>query len=272
MSGTAFEVDGKPVHFSSTADPESIPWAVDIVLECTGKLKSKEDMEVFLLHGAKKVVVSRPVESVLNVVVGVNDDKYDTAQDHIVTAASCTTNCLAPIVAVMREAFLIKHAVITTVHNVTNTQVVCDLPMSDLRRARSCLHSLVPTTTGSAKAIGLIFPDLKGKINGLAIRVPILNASITDVVFELAEAATREQINDALKRASESGRLVGILGYEERPLVSVDFKGDARSAIIDASSTLVVDGTSVKILAWYDNEWGYSNRMAELTTQIIERL
>jgi glyceraldehyde 3-phosphate dehydrogenase len=203
--------------------------------------------------------------------MGVNDHLYDPARHHLLTAASCTTNCLAPLVKVIHEGIGIVHGVITTIHDVTNTQTMVDAPHKDLRRARSALLSLVPTTTGSATAIGLIYPELNGKLNGIAVRVPLLNASLTDAVFEVRRPTTVEEVNHLLKTAAE-GELKGILGYEELPLVSVDFKGDPRSSIVDAPSTMVVDGAQVKILAWYDNEWGYANRMAELARKVARSL
>ena len=220
----------------------------------------------------KKVIVAAPVkEEALNVVMGVNDDLYDPKSHHLLTAASCTINCLAPVVKVIHEGLGIRHGVITTIHDITNTQTVIDAPHKDLRRARASSLSLIPTSTGSATAISLIYPELKGKLNGLAVRVPLLNASLTDCVFEVAKPTTAEEVNAMLKAAAD-GPLKGILGYEERPLVSVDFKDDPRSAIVDALSTMVVDGTSVKILAWYDNEIGYVNRMMELARKVAQSL
>jgi glyceraldehyde 3-phosphate dehydrogenase len=220
----------------------------------------------------RKVVVAAPVkQGALNIVMGVNDNLYDARLHDIVTAASCTTNCLAPVVKVIHEGIGIRHGLITTIHDVTNTQTMVDMPHKDLRRARSGLLSLIPTTTGSATAITLIYPELKGKLNGLAVRVPLLNASLTDCVFEVVRPTTVEEVNALLKAAAE-GPLRGILGYEERPLVSVDFLNDPRSSIIDALSTMVIDGTQVKILAWYDNEWAYVERMVELTQKIAGSL
>jgi glyceraldehyde 3-phosphate dehydrogenase len=214
------------------------------------------------------VVVSAPVkDGTLNIVMGVNDHLYDPAQHRIVTAASCTTNCLAPVVDVIHRSFGIRHGSITTVHDITNTQSVLDGYHKDLRRARACGQSLIPTSTGSATAITEIFPELKGRLNGIAIRVPITNASLTDCVFELEQSVTVEQVNAALKAAAE-GRLQGILGYEERPLVSADYVNDPRSSIVDALSTMVINGTQVKILAWYDNEIGYVHRMMELALKV----
>jgi glyceraldehyde 3-phosphate dehydrogenase len=259
------------ISFSEYAKPELVDWqnlGVDIVLECSGKFRTPETLNPYFSKGVKKVIVAAPVkEEALNIVMGINDYLYDPTQHHILTAASCTTNCLAPVVKVIHEGLEIKHGVITTIHDNTNTQTLVDAPHKDLRRARASALSLIPTTTGSATAIAMIYPELKGKLNGLAVRVPLLNASLTDCVFEVERETTIEEVNSLLKTASE-GALNGILGYEERPLVSIDYKDDPRSSIIDALSTMVVDGTQVKILAWYDNEWGYSCRMAELARKV----
>lgn len=243
--------------------------ACDLVIEASGKMKSKALLQAYLDQGVKRVVVTAPVkeDGVLNVVMGVNHDLYDKARHTIVTAASCTTNCLAPVVKVIHEKLGIVHGSMTTIHDITNTQTILDAPHKDLRRARACGMSLIPTTTGSATAITHIFPELKGKLNGHAVRVPLANASITDCVFELARATTAEEVNGFLKAGAE-GELSGILGYEERPLVSIDYKTDPRSSIIDALSTMVVNGTQLKIYAWYDNEWGYANRTAELARMV----
>ncbi|MBU1621367.1 MAG: ArsJ-associated glyceraldehyde-3-phosphate dehydrogenase [Gammaproteobacteria bacterium] len=237
----------------------------DIVIECSGKMKSSAQLQGYLDQGVKRVVVSAPVKEagVLNVVMGVNHQLFDAAVHKIVTAASCTTNCLAPVVKVIHEKLGIKHGSITTIHDLTNTQSILDTPHKDLRRARACGSSLIPTTTGSATAITEIFPELKGRLNGHAVRVPLANASLTDCVFEVERATSAEEVNALLKAASQQ-ELKDILGYEERPLVSVDYKTDPRSSIIDALSTMVINGTQVKIYAWYDNEWGYANRTVEL--------
>lgn len=237
----------------------------DVVIEASGKMRKVELLQAYLDQGVKRVVVTAPVKEagVLNVVVGVNDHLYDPAQHHIVTAASCTTNCLAPVVKVIHEQIGIRHGSMTTIHDLTNTQTIIDAPHKDLRRARACGTSLIPTSTGSATAITEIFPELKGRLNGHAVRVPLTNASLTDCVFELERATTVEEVNGLLKTASET-YLKDILGYEERPLVSIDYRGDARSSIIDALSTMVINGTQLKLYAWYDNEWGYVNRTAEL--------
>ncbi len=264
-------IDGQPISFSEFAKPDDVPWedyGVDIVLECSGKFRTTETLDPYFKRGVQKVIVAAPVkQGALNIVMGINDDLYEPDQHHLLTAASCTTNCLAPVVKVIHEGLGIKHGVITTIHDNTNTQTIVDAPHKDLRRARATSLSLIPTTTGSATAIGLIYPELNGKLNGLAVRVPLLNASLTDCVFEVARSTTVEEVNQLLKTAAE-GALNGILGYEERPLVSIDYKDDPRSSIIDALSTMVVDETQVKILAWYDNEWGYSNRMVELARKV----
>ena len=247
--------------------------ACDVVIEASGKMKTKALLQPFLEQGVKRVVVTAPLPvqkeetGVLNVVMGVNDNLYDPAMHSIVTAASCTTNCLAPVVKVIHENIGIKHGSMTTIHNITNTQTIIDAPHKDLRRARACGTSLIPTTTGSATAITHIFPELKGKLNGHAVRVPLTNASLTDCVFELNRGTTVTEINSLLKQAA-ANELNGILGYEERPLVSVDYKTDPRSAIIDALSTMVVNDTQLKLYVWYDNEWGYANRTAELVRKV----
>ena len=260
-------IDGVELGYSRGAEPGAVPWGelgVEIVLECSGMFRTRATLDPFFEQGVRKVVVAAPVkDGALNVVVGVNDDLYDPELHDVVTAASCTTNCLAPVVKVIHEAIGIRHGSITTLHDMTNTQTVVDAPHKDLRRARAASLSLIPTTTGSATAIGLIFPELEGRLNGLAVRVPLLNASLTDCVFEVARPTSVEEVNGLLAAAA-AGPLERILGYEKRPLVSVDFKDDPRSAIVDALSTMVVDETQVKVLAWYDNEWGYANRLVEL--------
>ena len=263
-------VEGREIPCTRNKTIAETDWSsCDVVIEASGKMKTKALLQAYLDQGVKRVVVTAPVkeEGVLNLVMGVNDSLYDPALHQIVTAASCTTNCLAPVVKVIHENLGIKHGSMTTIHDITNTQTILDAPHKDLRRARACGMSLIPTTTGSATAITHIFPELKGKLNGHAIRVPLANASITDCVFEVARATTAEEVNNLLRAAAE-GELKGILGYEERPLVSIDYKTDPRSSIIDALSTMVVDGTQVKIYAWYDNEWGYANRTAELALKV----
>jgi len=268
---SSLAIDGTPLTFSSESRPGSVDWAasgVDLVLECSGRFRTVETLEPYFAASVKKVIVAAPVKAgALNVVMGVNDHLYDPATHHLLTAASCTTNCLAPVVKVVHETIGIRHGVITTIHDVTNTQSVVDAPHKDLRRARASSLSLIPTSTGSATAIALIYPELKGKLTGVAVRVPLQNASLTDCVFEVQRPTSVDEVNAAF-RAAADGALFGILGYEERPLVSVDFKDDPRSAIVDALSTMVVDGTCVKVLAWYDNEIGYVNRMVELAQKV----
>lgn len=270
--GDAIVLEGQRIGYSQHPAPGEVPWdraGVDLVLECSGAFRTRSTLAPYFDRGVKKVVVAAPVKEpdVLNVVMGVNADRYDPAAHDIVTAASCTTNCLAPVVKVVHEGLGIRHGVITTIHDVTNTQTVVDRPHKDLRRARSALLNLIPTSTGSATAIGLIYPELQGKLSGIAVRVPLLNASLTDCVFEVERATSPADVNRLLEAAA-GGPLAGILGYEERPLVSTDYRGDPRSAIVDAGSTMVVDGTQVKILAWYDNEIGYVHRMAELAVLV----
>ena len=265
------------VGYSQQKDPTAVPWrqaGVELVLECSGKIKTPETLQPYFDQvGLERVIVACPVKGVvageeaLNVVYGINHHLFDPQRHRLLTAASCTTNCLAPVVKVVHEAFGIRHGSITTLHDVTNTQVVVDAFKSDLRRARSCSQSLIPTTTGSAKAIGLIFPELQGKLNGHAVRVPLLNASLTDAVFELERSVSAEAVNRAFQAAA-NGELQGILGYEERPLVSIDYVNDPRSAIVDGLSTMVVNGSQLKVYAWYDNEWGYSCRMADLACHV----
>ena len=269
--GDAIEVGGRRVAHSRHTSPGAVPWSehgVEVVLECSGRFRTLESLQPYFDAGVRKVIVAAPVkDGALNLVVGVNDHLYDPAEHPIVTAASCTTNCLAPVVKVIHEGIGIERGSITTLHDMTNTQTIVDAPHKDLRRARAASQSLIPTTTGSATAIGLIFPELLGRLDGIAVRVPLLNASLTDCVFDVARPTSVEEVNGLLAAAA-AGPLAGILGYEERPLVSVDFRDDPRSGIIDAPSTMVVDGTHVKILAWYDNEWGYANRIAELARTV----
>ncbi len=275
-NGNDLTIEGRHLSWSDVSDPAGIDWegiGVDVVLECSGRFRTGSDLAPHLEGGARKVVVAAPVKdgSALNVVVGVNDDRYEPAVHDIVTAASCTTNCLAPIVKVLHEGIGISHGSITTLHNLTNTQTIVDAPHNDLRRARAAGMSLIPTTTGSATAIGLIFPELEGRLDGHAVRVPLLNASLTDCVFELVRETSVEEVNDLLRIAAR-GPLLGILGVEERPLVSVDYVNDSRSAIIDGLSTMVVAGTQAKVYAWYDNEWGYANRLVELAAIVAQNL
>ena len=263
-------IDGTCLPVLSERDPARLPLeGVDVVIDCTGAFKSEAKLAPYFEAGVKRVVVSAPVKDggAANIVYGVNHDIYDPAQHRIVTAASCTTNCLAPVVKVIHEALGIRHGSITTIHDVTNTQTMVDRPAKDLRRARSALNSLIPTTTGSATAITLIYPELTGKLNGHAVRVPLLNASLTDCVFEVARETTAEEVN-ALLEAAAAGPLAGILGYETRPLVSADYTNDTRSGIVDAPSTMVVNGTQVKVYAWYDNEMGYAHRLVDVALMV----
>ncbi len=269
-------IDSKSITYTRNQAIEETPWAdmgIEIVVECTGKFKTSEALSSYFKSGVKKVVVAAPVkDGPLNIVMGVNDHLYQPEAHHLVTAASCTTNCIAPVIKVIHESFGIRHGAITTIHDITNTQSVLDQYHKDLRRARASATSLIPTSTGSATAISEIFPELRGKLNGIAIRVPVDNASITDCGFELASEATVEAVNSAFEHASLAGPLKGILGYEIKPLVSVDYEGDTRSSVIDAPSTMVIDNTMLKVLAWYDNETGYVHRMMELVAKVARGL
>jgi glyceraldehyde 3-phosphate dehydrogenase len=271
---TAITVGNRRVGFSAVATPEQVPWGdlgCDIVLECTGKFLKPDQLQGYFDRGVKRVIVAAPVKDAgaLNIVVGVNDGIYDPARHRLLTAASCTTNCLAPVVKVIHEMIGIRHGQITTIHDPTNTNVVVDAPHKDLRRARSAMNSLQPTTTGSATAIALIYPELKGRLDGHAVRTPVLNASLTDCVFELHKTTTAAEVNHLFEEAA-GGPLAGILGVERRPLVSGDFANDTRSAIVDAPSTLVTDGTLLKVYAWYDNEMGYACRMVDLANIVLK--
>ena len=264
--GETLVIDGTRIPVTRNKDIAATDWSgYDVVIESSGKFRKPDVLQPYLDQSVKRVVVTAPVKSpgVLDVVVGVNHHRFDPAQHRIVSAASCTTNCLAPVVKVIHEGIGIRHGSLTTIHSLTNTQVIVDAPHKDLRRARACGSSLIPTSTGSATAIAEIFPELKGRLNGHAVRVPLTNASLTDCVFEVERATTVEEVNALLKTAAD-GVLAGILGYETRPLVSIDYRTDPRSSIVDALSTLVINGTQVKLYAWYDNEWGYVNRTAEL--------
>lgn len=271
--GNEIIVGDKRITFSANTDIADTDWSgCDIVIEASGKFKKQAVLKDYLEQGVKRVVVTAPVKEpgVLDVVIGVNHELYDPAVHQIVSAASCTTNCLAPVVKVIHESLGIKHGSMTTIHDITNTQTILDAPHKDLRRARACGMSLIPTTTGSATAITHIFPDLKGKLNGHAVRVPLANASLTDCVFEVKRETSVEEVNALLESAANND-LKGILGFETKPLVSIDYKTDPRSSIVDALSTMVVNGTQVKLYLWYDNEWGYANRTAELV-QMVARL
>jgi len=263
-------IDGTRLPFIGSKDPGALPLeGVDVVIDCTGAFKTAAKLAPYFAGGVRKVVVSAPVkdDAAANIVYGVNHDIYDSGIHRVVTAASCTTNCLAPVVKVIHDSLGIRHGAITTIHDVTNTQTIADRPAKDLRRARSALNSLIPTTTGSATAIALIYPELKGRLNGHAVRVPLLNASLTDCVFEVGRPTTAEEVNHLFKAAA-AGPLNGILGFEERPLVSADYTNDRRSCIIDAPSTMVVNGTQVKVFAWYDNEMGYAHRLADVALMV----
>jgi glyceraldehyde 3-phosphate dehydrogenase len=271
----AIHIGTRRLGFSNAATPDAVAWGdlgCDLVLECTGKFLKTDQLDGYFRRGVKRVIVAAPVKEsgALNIVVGVNDHCYEPKRQRLLTAASCTTNCLAPVVKVLHEAIGIRHGQITTIHDPTNTNVVVDAPHKDLRRARSALLSLQPTTTGSATAIGLIYPELQGKLNGHAVRVPVLNASLTDCVFEMQRPVTVEEVN-SLFRAAADGPLAGILGFETRPLVSADFANDTRSSIVDGPSTMVTDGTLLKVYAWYDNEVGYACRMVDLANIVMER-
>jgi glyceraldehyde 3-phosphate dehydrogenase len=269
-------IDGQKMRFTATKKLEELPLqelGVDLVVDCTGAFKTNAKLQPYFDAGVKKVVVSAPVkeDDVANIVYGVTHDIYDAEAHKVVTAASCTTNCIAPVVQVIREHLGIEQASFTTIHDVTNTQTIGARAHTDPRRARSALNSLIPTTTGSAKAIIQIFPDLDGKIDGHAVRVPLLNASLTDIVFNVSRETTAEEVNALLEQASQN-ELEGILGYETRPLVSCDYTNDERSTIVDAMSTRVIGGTHVKIYAWYDNEWGYAWRLADVTRMVVASL
>ena len=264
--GDAIKIDGNRIPLTRNKELAATDWSgCDVVIESSGKFRKPDVLQTYLEQGVRRVVVTAPIKTAdtLDIVMGVNHQRFDPAQHRIVSAASCTTNCLAPVVKVIHENIGIRHGSLTTIHSLTNTQVIIDAPHKDLRRARSCGSSLIPTSTGSATAIAEIFPELKGRLNGHAVRVPLTNASLTDCVFEVERATSVEEVNQLLQSAAE-GELKGILGYETRPLVSIDFLHDPRSSIVDALSTLVINGTQVKIYAWYDNEWGYVNRTAEL--------
>lgn len=266
-------IDDRALAYSSNTAIGDTHWSdCDIVIEATGKHHKKPDsLNTYFDQGVKKVIVAAPTEGALNIVYGINDDLYDPSQHNLLTAASCTTNCLAPVVKVMHDHIGIVHGSMTTIHDITNTQTIIDKGHKDLRRARACGQSMIPTSTGSAKAITKIFPELTGKLNGHAVRIPLLNASLTDFVFEASRPVTVEEVNGLFKDAA-NGELQGILGYEERPLVSVDYLNDPRSSIVDALSTMVINDTQVKIYAWYDNEWGYVNRMMDIVTKVARGL
>lgn len=268
-------VDGQKVKIFKEMDPEKLPWkdlGIDLVIESTGAFTKKEGSEKHIKAGAKKVIVTAPGEDMdLTIVLGVNENMYDTKLHNIVSNASCTTNCLAPVAKVLNDSFGIVKGSMTTIHSYTNDQRILDLPHKDLRRARSAGQSMIPTTTGAAKAIGLVIPELAGKLNGISIRVPTPTVSIVDLVCELKKETTVEEVNAALKKASETS-MKEILGYTELPLVSIDFRGNPLSSIVDALSTQVVEKNLVKVYSWYDNEWGYSNRVVDLVKFMGEKM
>ncbi len=270
----AIIVNGKEISIFSEKDPENIPWrdlGVEIVIEATGVFRKKETVMKHIKSGAKKVIITAPAEDEdITIVMGVNEYNYNTQKHHIISNASCTTNCLAPFAKVIDEKFGIKRGLMTTVHSYTNDQSILDLPHKDLRRARAAAESIIPTTTGAAKAVGLVLPNLKGKLNGFAMRVPTPTVSVVDLVCELEKNVTAEEINQVLKEAAQ-GELKGIMGYSEEPLVSIDYRQDSRSSIIDGLSTMVIEDNMAKIVSWYDNEWGYSMRVVDLADYIAKR-
>jgi glyceraldehyde 3-phosphate dehydrogenase len=274
VDGDSIVVNGKKIRVFAEKDPKNLPWGelgVEYVVEATGIFRNRDQAQWHIDAGAKKVIITAPAKKEdITIVMGVNEDKYDPAQHHVVSNASCTTNCLAPVAKVLHEEFGIVKGLMTTVHSYTNDQRILDLPHKDLRRARAAALSIIPTTTGAAAAVGLVLPELKGKLDGYALRVPTPTVSVVDLVAELAKPATAEEINAALKSAAE-GKLKGILGYEETPLVSMDFRGDSRSSIVDAELTSVIEGNMAKVVAWYDNEWGYSLRVVDLIAYMDSR-
>ncbi|WP_069649142.1 type I glyceraldehyde-3-phosphate dehydrogenase [Caloranaerobacter ferrireducens] len=274
VEGDYIVLNGKKIKVLSERNPENLPWGelgVDIVIESTGIFRDREGAEKHIKAGAKKVIISAPAKGEdVTIVMGVNEKDYDPANHNIISNASCTTNCLAPVAKVILEKFGIKKGLMTTVHSYTNDQRILDAPHKDLRRARAAAESIIPTTTGAAKAVALVLPELKGKLSGMAMRVPTPTVSVVDVVFEVEKEATVEDVNKALKEAAE-GELKGILGYSDEPLVSIDYRKDSHSSIVDALSTMVIGGNMVKVVSWYDNEWGYSTRVVDLVKYIIER-
>jgi glyceraldehyde 3-phosphate dehydrogenase (phosphorylating) len=274
-SGDSIIVDGKSIKVFKEKDPAALPWesvGAQVVLESTGKFTNADDAKKHLRGPVKKVIISAPAKNEdVTIVLGVNEGKYDPAKHHIISNASCTTNCLAPVAKVIHDAFKIVSGTMTTIHSYTNDQVILDFPHKDLRRARAAALSMIPTTTGAAKALKLVIPELAGKLDGFSMRVPTPNVSVVDLVVWVEKKTTKEEVNAALKKASESGPLKGYLGYEEHELVSMDFRGDARSSIVDSPCTLVVGGNCVKVISWYDNEWGYSCRVHDLINYIAKK-
>lgn len=274
VTENGFSVNGREIKVTAERDPAQIDWeaaGVEIVVESTGRFTKREDAAKHLKRSVKKVIISAPAkEEDITIVMGVNHEKYDPKSHHVISNASCTTNCLAPFAKVLHETFGIRRGLMTTVHAYTNDQQILDLPHKDLRRARAAGESIIPTTTGAAKAVALVLPELKGKLNGFAMRVPTKNVSVVDLVAELEREVTVEEVNEALRQAAE-GQLKGILNYSEEPLVSIDYNGDPHSSTIDALSTLVMEGNMVKVVSWYDNEWGYSNRVVDLAAYITQK-
>ncbi|MDQ6887762.1 MAG: type I glyceraldehyde-3-phosphate dehydrogenase [Gemmatimonadota bacterium] len=275
-TGNAIVIDGDEIRVLSEKDPTALPWkslGVDLVLESTGRFTKAEDARRHIAAGARKVIISAPAKGEdITIVMGVNDAKYEPSNHHIISNASCTTNCLVPMVKIIRDSFGFRHGSMTTVHSYTNDQQILDLPHSDLRRARAAAISMIPTTTGAAKATSLVIPEVKGKIDGIAIRVPTPDVSFTDLVVEVEKPATIDSVNAAFRAAAEAGPLKGILAYSEEELVSCDYIGNPHSCILDARSTNVIDGSMVKVCGWYDNEWGYASRCVDLLTFVGERL
>lgn len=271
VDGEYIVIDGKKIRVFAEREPKNIPWSeygVEVVIDCTGRFRDKESASAHIGGTVKKVIISAPAKNEdLTIVMGVNEDKYNPTEHHVLSNASCTTNCLAPFAKVLHEKFGIVRGLMTTVHSYTNDQRILDTPHSDLRRARAAAESIIPTTTGAAKAVALVLPELKGKLNGFALRVPTPNVSVTDLVVELEKPTTKEEINEALREAAK-GSLQGILGVSDEPLVSKDFNGDPRSSIVDADLTMVMEGNMAKVVSWYDNEWGYSNRLVDLVKYI----
>lgn len=265
-------VNGKEIKVLAERNPADLPWkelGVDIVIESTGLFRQKEKAQLHIDAGAKKVIISAPGKGTKSIVMGVNEEEYNPAEDNIIDNASCTTNCLAPFAKVLNDTFGIKRGIMTTVHSYTNDQRILDLPHSDLRRARAAAESIIPTTTGAAEAVAKVIPSLKGKLTGMAMRVPTPTVSVVDLTVELGKEVTVEELNGALKAAAEGSR---VLGYSDEPLVSIDYRKDSRSSIVDGLATLVMEGSLVKVVSWYDNEWGYSNRIVDLAKYVAERL
>ena len=273
--GSSLFIDGKEIKVIAERDPAKLPWkalGVEIVIESTGRFTDAEKAKAHIAAGAKKVIISAPAKGEdITICMGINEDKFDPAKHSVISNASCTTNCLAPLVKVMNENFKVKKGLMTTIHSYTNDQVILDFPHSDLRRARAAGQSMIPTTTGAAKAIGLVIPELKGKLNGIAIRVPTPNVSLVDLALEVEKSTTKEEVNAAFKKAAASGPLSKYLAYTEEPIVSKDLNGDAHSCTLDALCTDVMDGTLVKVFGWYDNEWGYSSRVVHLAAYISKK-